>query len=258
MGNRLPPGDVGRDRLVPPVKVLHPTVTVLLASHLKPDWLPSALDSVLTQTRLDVQVIVCDSGEWISGGAVGVSGPMTSIQERYARHPLIDWVTLGEPPRLIDRACPYGYTWNRVLESGLARGRYLAIFTDDDLYAPTYVETMAGYLDRHPRERAVWCSLRRVHVDSPNGPAHGMFQIMAEQPRHPGQWLDQVDMLQVMFHRQVLAKIPAPWFSEDPTDEVCRHADGLFLERLAEVVGPVPNVAELLVTHRHTLQSTYN
>jgi len=226
----------------------------MLASHMKPQWLPSALDSVLSQTRQDMQVIVCDSGEWIGHDT---DPSMRDVMDWYSAHPLIEWVTLGQRPRLIDRTCPYAYTWNRIIESGLIRGRYVAIFTDDDLYYPTYLERMAGFLDDNPNERAVWCSQDRQRIINGGTAISDSMVLVADAPRS-GMWLDNVDMLQVVFRRDVLDEIGAPWFEENPEDSSCRHADGLFLEKLGGIVGTVPNVPEVLVTHRYTPVSTYS
>lgn len=253
------------------MKVIDPRVTIMLASHMKPNWLPSSLESILAQTRRDIQIIVCDSGEWI-GRETDYDAPdqpaaMHQLYQRYSVHPLIEWVTLGQQPRLIERACPYTYAWNRIIESGLIRGRYIAVFTDDDLYRPQFVERMAGYLDNAAASEsarvapmlipaAVWCSQDRVHED-PLGQRPDPMVIHADHVKTAG-WLDHVDITQVMFYRALLDHMNRPVFDESPDNATCRHADGLFLERLAGVAAPVPNIDEVLVTHRYTPVSTYN
>jgi hypothetical protein len=261
------------------VKVLNPTVTIMLASHMKPNWLPESLESILAQTRRDIQVIVADSGAWIGREpeivAADHPAAMGQIYHQYVTHPLIEWVTLDQrwPTPLPERACPYTYVWNRVIEAGLVRGKYLAVFTDDDVYAPTFVERMAGFLDSH-FDGAVYCGQGRSQWEAasegyPGGRwVPGMLHQghAADRPRGPGEFLDQVDMTQVMFRTEVLGVMPSPPFDEDPADQACRHADGVFLERLvnltgilpARITGVVPNIPDVLVTHRYTPDSTYN
>ena len=244
------------------MKVLNPTVTVMLASHMKPAWLPSTLDSVLHQTRRDIEVIVADSAEWC--GPNPNTAPLTrqemwDTSGQYSRHPLVTWVTLDQrwPTPLIDRACPYAYVWNRVIEAGLVRGKYVAVFTDDDLYQPTFIEKMAGYLDAHG-VGAVYCAQDQIRYVNEHEPWAPVRTLDADKPRIAGQFDGQVDMTQVMFRRSVIEWLPQPVFNEDPPDAVCRHADGVFLEKLVGIAGVVPNIPDVLVTHRYTPDSTYN
>jgi hypothetical protein len=244
------------------MKVLNPTVTVMLASHMKPRWLPEALDSILMQTRRDIEIVVADSAEWLGanpGTAPTSRQAMRDTYEQYSRHPLITWVTLNQrwPTPLPERACPYTYVWNRIIEAGLVRGKYVAVFTDDDVYAPTFIERMAGYLDEHG-VGAVYCSEEQVRWAGEHEPWAPVRTLAADSYRIAGQFLDQVDMCQVMFRRSTMDWLPQPVFSEAPADESCRRADGLFLEQLAQVAGVVPNIPEPLVTHRYTPDSTYN
>ncbi|MDG4784353.1 glycosyltransferase family A protein [Micromonospora sp. WMMD1102] len=235
------------------MKVLSPAVTIVLASHMKP-YLRDSIESVLAQTRRDMQVLVVDSGQWI-GQTDGRSAQMASIYAEYHGHPLIEWVTTGEGPELRRHRCPIGWTTNEVIRAGLIRGRYVSTFYDDDQYGPTFVQRMAGYLDDHPDARAVWCSQDRVRLD-PDGTETLVGVIRANGPRGPGQFDCQVDGAQIMIRREVLDAIGDPWLPEDPGDS-CRHSDGIFLERLASVVGTVPAIGEVLLRHRFTPLSTY-
>lgn len=234
------------------MKVLSPAVTCLLTSHMKP-YLKDALNSVLAQTRSDIQVLVVDSGQWI-GRDDTQSVLMASIYDAYHDHPLIDWVTTGESPGLHGRKCPVGWATNETIRAGLVRGRYISTFYDDDRWYPTFVERMAGYLDEHPDMMAVWCSQDRIKLDH-DGVERVMHVILAGAPRAGG-WDCQVDGGQIMFRREVLDLIGDPWLVEDPGDD-CRHSDGLFLEKLGAVCGIVPNIPDVLLAHRFTPLSAY-
>lgn len=235
------------------MKVMSPAVTILLASHMKP-YLRDSIFSVLAQTRLDIQVLVVDSGQWIRQ-----EDPrwreMLAIYEKYANHPLVDWVTTGEGPELRRERCPIGWATNEVIRAGLVRGRYVSTFYDDDQYHPDFVEKMAGYLDEHPEALAVLCSQDRVRLDA-DGTETLVGRIVTPGPRWAGQFDCQIDGAQIMFRREVLDKIGDPWLPEDPGDS-CRHSDGIFLEKLAQVAGNVPAIPEVLLRHRFTPISTY-
>lgn len=236
------------------MKVLSPTVTCIVASHMKP-YLKDALASVVGQTRRDMQILVLDSGQWI-GHTDDRSKAMARIHKRYSTHPLVEWVTTGEGPGLAGKVCPISWVTNEAIRAGLVRGRYVCTFYDDDRYYPTYMERMAGFLDAHPDTLAVWCSQDRVSVaaDGAETPAGG---IPADGAKHGPSFDCQVDGTQVMFRREVIDAIGDPWLPENPDVASCRHSDGIFLNRLGSVCGTVPNIPETLVTHRYTPLSTY-
>lgn len=238
------------------MKVLNPAISVIMPSHMKPEYLPDALDSLLEQTRLDLHVIVVDSGEWINKQDER-SLAMQATYLTYSAQPLVEWHTLGELPGLIARKCPYAYIINEVLGHGLARGRYISFATDDDIFKPTYMEQMAGFLDNNPDAPAVYCAQDRItlHEDGTQSERGG---LPADEPRTK---FDQyVDLLQVMVRASVMGAIresTGEWLPEEPDDSVCRHADGIFLDKIGELAS-VPNIAEALVIHRFTPLSTYN
>lgn len=237
------------------MKVINPTVSIVLASHMKPEYLPDALDSILDQTRLDIEVILIDSGEWIPQQTDKRSQAMQAIYDVYSTHPLINWYTLGETPHLIDRKCPYAYIWNLAIRE-LIRGKYICFFTDDDLYSPEYVEQMAGYLDVNPDHPAVFCAESWIRIEA-DGTTTDVRTIPADAPRST--FDNEVDMLQMMVRKdKVLDWMSDPWFNEDSSDASCRHADGQFMDRVGHRFGEVPNLPLSLVTHRFTPISTYN
>lgn len=237
------------------MKVLFPAVTCVLTSHRKPT-LRAALESVLGQTRRDIHVLVLDSGQWIGRGDT-LSQTMAGIHGDFAYHPLIEWVTTGEPDGFIRQACPVAYVTNAAIRAGLIRGRYMCTFYDDDRYEPQFMEHMAGYLDDNPATGAVWCSERQVNL-RPDGTTEPRAVIAAGAPRAGATFDCQVDGAQVMWRTALLGQIGDPWLPEDPDNASCRHSDGIFLNKLGLACGTVPNVPEVLVEHRHTHWSVYS
>ena len=237
------------------MKVLAPRVTCIVASHMKP-YLRDSLNSILAQTRLDIQIIVIDSGQWHrldSDLARGVG----DVYKEFHDHPLIEWYSTGENGDLKQHKCPIGWATNEVIRAGLVRGRYVCTFYDDDVYHPEYMAKMAGYLDEHPDTKAVWCSQERIRLH-PSGETSPIGAIPAYGPKTGAQFDCLVDGTQVMFHRTLLDEIGDPWLTEDPADSECRHSDGLFLDRIGIAAGIVPNIPEVLVWHRFTPISAYS
>lgn len=236
------------------MKVLAPRVTCVVASHMKP-YLRDSLESVLDQTRLDVQIIVVDSGQWHREENPHTH-EMGRIYRDFKDHPLIEWYSTGENGDLRSHFCPISWATNQVIRAGLIRGRYVCTFYDDDRYEPTYFERMAGFLDENPGYRAVWCSQQRARLESWG--EHIIGGISASHTLYPGMLDQRVDGTQIMFRRDVLDEIGDPWLPESALDADCRHSDGVFFERLAKVVQVIPNIDEVLVTHRFTPLSTYS
>jgi hypothetical protein len=243
-----------------------PEVTIVLTAHRKP-CLVDALNSILVQTRLrDVEVLVIDSGQWFDP-ATGetlddpTSIAMARIHERFlGLHPFT-WAFTEEPPDLIRAKCPIGWVTNEVIRAGWVRGRYMCTFYDDDVYEPEFVARMAGHLDDHPDDAAVWCSQNLVRLDR-DGTEQLIGVRPAIAPKRPGEFDCQVDGAQVMWRTELLDKIGDPWLPEDPADAVCRHSDGIFLEKLAraaETAGSpvIHGIPDVLCSHRFTQWSAY-
>ena len=49
----------------------------------------------------------------------------------------------------------------------MARGAYIAYLDDDDIYKPTYLSTMMGYIDQHPEAALLYC--RCMYRDKKTG-----------------------------------------------------------------------------------------
>lgn len=228
-----------------------PTVTVYLVSHMKPT-LDEAIDSVLAQTRTDIDLVVMDSGAWITGKDER-SAQMRAIYMKPRREPVM-WAFTGEEPGLATTRCPISWATNQAIRR-FPPAKYVCHFYDDDLYYPTFIEKMAGYLDDHPEERAVLCAqdrltLARDGTTQQNG-------LLAHSGRlGPGQFDCRVDGGQIMYRRDVLDAMGDPWMDENPSS--CFHSDGIFLERIASIVGSVPAIPDVLLAHRNTPYSTYS
>lgn len=220
------------------MKVLNPAVTVLSVSHMKSPWLPETIESVLAQERKDLELVIADSGQWI-GRNDKASQQMAAIHAKYSGHPLVSWYTTGELPGLRQRRCPLSWSQNAAIRAGLVRGRYFTMFYDEDLYLPGFTAAMAGYLDANPDAPAVWCSQEQQREIGSGSFMTELFRP-ANITKVQGQLDCQVDGIQVMIRTSLLDLIGDPWMEEDPAPGSCGHVDGIFLERVAAVGGPIP------------------
>ena len=195
------------------------------------------MESILTQTLGDWELIVCDS--------YSADGSWEYLQ------------TFRQDPRVrlfqVPREGIYA-GWNECLHR--AQGRYITIATSDDTAHPEFLERMVGALERHPAVQLAVCQFDRID-------AGGRAIVSTGIPRPNdclGEWLDVphrrsglVEFLvhlirggswttitSVVFHRDLLAK--AGYFLEHETPVVDQlwaakaalHTDTLWLpERLA-------------------------
>lgn len=112
-----------------------PLVSVVVSAYERPAMLRAALDSLLSQTHTDLEILVQDDSPTESCEAV-----VNELQDgriRYERNR----PSLGTMANL--RA---GYR--------KATGKYVSTLNDDDLYDPVYLATMVAGLEDHPE-----CSL---------------------------------------------------------------------------------------------------
>lgn len=105
-----------------------PEISVLLATHGRPDTLVRALESLAEQTlapeRFEVEVVIN-----------GPSGDTPEIVDRFARaHP-------GLNLRVLESSRP-GVAHARTLGLWAARGAYMTILDDDDWVSPRYLEVL--------------------------------------------------------------------------------------------------------------------
>jgi glycosyltransferase involved in cell wall biosynthesis len=101
-----------------------------------------AIDSVLAQTMREFEVIVVDDGSTDDTAAV--------IRSRYAGEPRVRYFTKENGGT--GRARDHGL--------GHARGEYVALLDDDDLWLPRHLESQVACLDAHADVDLVVCDAR--------------------------------------------------------------------------------------------------
>jgi glycosyltransferase involved in cell wall biosynthesis len=120
-----------------------PRVSVIIATHNRAGYLREAIESVLAQSYRDFELIVVDDGS---------SDETREVVDSYG-----------------DRAC-YLYRENggecAARNSGLARarGEYIALLDDDDLFLPHKLECQVAALEQLP-EAGMACSGTRQFLD---------------------------------------------------------------------------------------------
>ncbi len=109
-----------------------PTFSVLIAAYNGEPSLPTALDSLIAQTRTDWEAIVVDDGS---------TDRTAQVAARYA----------AADPRIRAVSKDNGGTSSaRNAAARLAVAPYLALLDQDDYYLPTYFEAIGEFIDAHP------------------------------------------------------------------------------------------------------------
>jgi len=110
--------------------MVEPTFTIAMPAYNSSRTIGAAIRSVLAQTRSDFELVVVDDGS---------SDDTTDQVARFE----------DERVRLVrqENSGP-GAARNLAIISG--RGRYVSMLDSDDLWLPTYLESMAAVLDAHP------------------------------------------------------------------------------------------------------------
>ena len=122
-----------------------PRVTVLLPVYNREGYVAAAIQSVLTQTLGDLELLVIDDGSTDDSAAVCRA--------------------IGDPRlRLLSR--PHAGI-SASMNAGLraARGAYVARIDSDDLWLPDMLATQVAVLDEHPEVGAVYAKAQGMEVD---------------------------------------------------------------------------------------------
>jgi glycosyltransferase involved in cell wall biosynthesis len=129
-----------------------PFVSIGVTTYNRHDLLRQTLDSILSQTFTDFEVIVGNdyTAELLSGEMLGISDPRI----RFINHPR----NLREVGNM-----------NALLE--MARGRYFTWLFDDDLYEPDFLRTAHNLLEQEDFPSALFPSHRVLRGGAPYRPA---------------------------------------------------------------------------------------
>ncbi len=122
-----------------------PLVSVIIPTFNRPQQLQRAVESVLSQTYANVEIIVVnDAGEDVAGVLAAVPHPEKIVSVRHGVNR--------------DRAA--------ARNSGLklARGKYIAYLDDDDRFLPEHLQTLVEFLETHDY-RVAYSDAWRVHEE---------------------------------------------------------------------------------------------
>lgn len=139
-----------------------PKISVIIGIFNVGDTLAEALDSLLSQTFQDFNVILCDDGS---------SDNTVEIAQQYCMDFPGKFILLRNEHNM-----GLNYTLNKCLDA--ADGEYIARMDGDDLCVPTRFEKQVAFLDQHPEYAIV--STAMTHFDE-----NGVYRI-SRLKEYPG------------------------------------------------------------------------
>ena len=115
-----------------------PTVSIVMPTYCRREYLFEALDSVMAQTFCAYELIVGNDG-----------GPeyIAPVKQRYIDDRIV-WV---------DHDARKGLLGNMLDGFGRARGRFVATLHDDDRWAPQFLATLLPHLESDPSVSVAFC-----------------------------------------------------------------------------------------------------
>lgn len=134
-------------------------VSVITPTYNHEKFLASCLDSVITQSYSNWEVIIIDDGSTDKTGAIG-----RSYAKQYQNILYIHQKNIG-PYRLAE-------SYNKALAA--ATGEYIAILEGDDFWYPEKLELQVARLKNEPKAVLSWGRARSVHAEN--------LQVIREHP----------------------------------------------------------------------------
>jgi hypothetical protein len=225
-------------------------VSCLCVCHAKPDFAHEAIDSIVGQEYPHWQAIIIDSGVLHD----------TGYYDRFLwrTDPRLQLVRSGETHETQGTKAMAPWCFNECFRRGLVRGDLVTYLCDDDLFYPNAFATIVAFFRRRPDAMAVYAS-QDIGVVYPDGSRAVIGERRARLPGGlacQGRVMDgEVDYLQFCHRAQVLRYFPNDeYWPESKTTE--SHADGLFMERVGDVV-PILPIDVKIAQNRRTLASLY-
>lgn len=233
-----------------PRRVNRMAETTIVLISLGRSTMEEAVESVLGQTRQDFKLLIADIG----------NGPYShELFDKYAYLPQVDWRWCNQPDDLLERLSPLAWNFNRLYRQGAITSPYFCLFSDDDIYYPNFLESMAGYLDQNG-VRAVYCQENRV-AHNPDGTItqKGIIAQADHIMTASHNFSCYLDAMQVVMHTSVLDQISERYGGEiiPESFETRSFCDGEFFNRAKEFVGDWHFINAPLCEHRMHPFSTY-
>lgn len=159
---------------------MKPIVSIIIPTYNRADRLWQTIDAMLKQTFTDWEMIICDDAS--TDNTRDVVGKYSDHRIRYYRNN----VNVG-----------LYQNWNKGID--LARGEFISIYHDHDIYLPTIVQYSVDALKKHPK--AYFVHTAHLLINEENKPVD--IDLRPFPPLMPGR--DMQKLVAQCWHSPVLA-----------------------------------------------------
>jgi glycosyltransferase involved in cell wall biosynthesis len=160
-------------------------VTVMMTAHNAEHWIAEAIESVLTQTFKDFELLIVDNGS----------------TDRTAR--IVRQYTWDQRLKFFQNKRQLGIAPSRNRILSLARGQYIAVCDADDLMRPTLLQRLTSFLESHPKVGWVYADCLYINKEGrslgarPAVPMDGTIEYQRNVMQHAGALIRRKLMLAV-------------------------------------------------------------
>lgn len=178
-----------------------PKFSVLLTTYNRPQFIETAIKSVLDQTMQDFELIILDDDS--------DNKEHKKILKKYWNKPKV-WILKSSVEKgKRAEVCRYARMINYGLK--IATGDYIAYLCDDDFFMPRKLEVCANTLDSKPEIMVAYCKQKLIYVDENNIPTGEVSQRFADRILDEAAF--SVDHSSVV-HRREVYDLVGPWGDE--------------------------------------------
>jgi len=166
-----------------------PTVSVIIPAYNRADYIQETVESVLSQTYTDYEIIVINDGS--------KDGTEEALRA---------WIDNGSIRYVWQENQGEAASRNHAMQ--LADGKYYAFLDSDDLFLPTKLEKQVAYLDAHPDVGLVHSSFIKFSDDGPDLGFRDMSPLTGRiYPRILMDWSRLIVPSTVMVRASVIAEV---------------------------------------------------
>lgn len=228
------------------------SITCLVCSHNKPEFIGDALRSVYYQVYQNWHCVVVDSGI--------LYGQLFFDRFGFLKDRRFTLLQSHETDEIRRTKAMAPWVFNQCYRLGLVHGDLVCYLADDDIFDPQAFRTFATFFESVPGCQAMYASVDLVSIDSNNiSKLYGerRADVIRGKCCNGGKLDCVVDYLQFCHTRSALHFINTPNCTYWPEElSTAAHADGVFMERIGEVF-PVRPYDVKVGINRRTPKSIY-
>lgn len=191
-----------------------------MTSYNKPDYVGKAIANILNQTLGDFELLLMDDNSNEATQEV-IKPFLQDSRIKFYRSSINSIAERVQKTR-------YAALINEALKD--AKGEYITYVTDDNMYVPTRLEKMVGFLEQHKEVQIVYSASTTIHLDTEGNPVKTITRPAKSITANAPCTLDHCSIMHRASVLPILQKEWGSYWDEDP--EFYRIGDARFFWRL--------------------------